>query len=215
MSNKKSTSIKTSKAVAKLATGTYYDGSAYDRIAIYMRYPEKHKLDAEDQVIFQRVERAKDLWLQHKEDRLVVNMIIQEFCVSQASAYNYLSDAKNIFALFTSFNPMAELMLLKERIEKAFSLAEKNPKEYGKLYQAAMLAYSEWIKDMRYELERQKPEQDKEIHYHFHTDWSKLPGVTPELMADWNKEFDIMEAKARKKFKLTEEPTDVEYSTGS
>jgi len=147
-----------SKIIAQLADGTYYD-----RIVGHLRHGDKLPLSEDDKEIFARIERTKDLWLDKKDDRLVVNLIKDEFNLSQTQAYNYLNDAKSIYTLFISFNPMTELMLLKERIDKAFELAETNPKAYGKLYGQALISQSQWIKDMAEEIQRNKPEERKQF----------------------------------------------------
>lgn len=196
---------RSSKAVQQVM-----DGSYYDKIVAFMRYGhERAPLNEEHHEIFQRIEWVKEQWLFHRSDRLVVKNTMQRYKCSQAQAYNYLSDAKAIFTLFTSTNIMAEMLLLKERIEKAFKLAEEQPKEYGKLYPWALAENRKWIEMMRSELERQRPDEPKKFVFHFHNDWSKIPGLTAEVLAGWEKEFDVLEQKARKRFNDAE---DVEFA---
>lgn len=197
---KDSLKLKSSQLLTNVATGEYYAGKHHDLFVNHLKYPEKVRLSAEEKIIFDRIERTKELWLHHKTDSLVIEEIKKEFNLGVAQAYNYLSDAKAMFALFTAFNPMAELMVLKERIDRAFALAEENPKAYGKLYPAAMLAHKEWIQDMRFEMERQKPSERKQFVFIYHNDWTKIEGITPEIMQTWDEEFDDIEIKARKRY---------------
>lgn len=196
-----------SKAIQQVMNGSYYD-----KIVGYLRYGiEKCPLDAEHKEIFDRIEYAKDLWLNHNDDTYVVKQLIGRYQVSRAQAYNYLADAKRLHSLFANFNTMAELLLLKQRIDEAYALAQANPKEFGKLFPQALSEHRKWIEAMRDEQERQKPEANTEYHFHYHFDITKLPGVTPELNAEWETEFDELASKARKRFNATD-VTDAEYT---
>jgi hypothetical protein len=194
------------------------NGSYYDNIVAFLRYGiEKAPLSPEDKIIFDRIEWVKEQWQTHRDDALVVKNIMTEFKVSNVQAYVYLANAKRIWSLFISYDPMVELMLWKERIDKAFELAEENPKAFAKLYASALEQNGKWIEKMNEEIARTKPENTKTIEFIYTTDVTKLPGMTLELEAEWNKEFDGLEQKSRSKFKhlnfdKAETVTDVSYS---
>ena len=193
-----------STAVAQMLEGSYYD-----RIVAHMRLgEEKAPLKDEDRVLFERLQWVTEQWQECKDDRQTVQRTMQHWKISQAQAYNYLADAKRLYGLFITYDTMAEMMVLKERIDTAFKLAEEHPKEYGKLYAAAMERYEKWILMMDDFKARMKPEERKQFHFLFHTDITKLPGMTEELMNEWNARFDQLEVKAKSKFKKV---IDVEY----
>lgn len=200
--------LKTSKLLNEVVTSNYYSGKYYDLFIAHMQHPEKVRLSEEEKLIFERIERTKDTWLHHKKDSTVISIIKKEFGISPAQAYNYLADAKAMYALFVSFNPMAELMLRKERIDKAFELAESDPKGYGRLYGNALEALRQWELDMKAEIERQKPQEDKNIQFVYHMDFTQL-GITPELMAEWKQRMQQLKFKARRN--IGEDIADVSY----
>lgn len=193
-----------SKAIKALMDGGYYG-----RVEAYLRYDKKAPLNDDDKIIFDRIERTKELWLQHKEDRMVINLIRDEFELSQAQAYNYLNDAKSIYALFISYNEMTELILLKERIDKGYKLAEEDPKAFGRLYGVCLEMELKWNEAMNEAMERNKPKEEKSLIIIYHSEWKKLPGLTEEHLQEWDKEFDQLELKSRSKFKFVE---DVEFT---
>lgn len=205
---------KSSKAVGQLIEGSYYDN-----IVAFLRYGSKVELCAAHKEIFRRIERAEKLWLHHKDDRMVVKLLMRELKdennkpVSQAQAYNYLNDAKSLFVLMDSFDEVAELLILKQRINKAFELAMNDGKNYNKLYSAAMMAQSEWIRDMRLAKERIKPESQKTITNIYHNDWREL--VDEPTMLSWRLEIDVIKKQAKSKYRnevKAEEVTHVEYT---
>lgn len=203
-----------SKEIAKILEGSYYDN-----IVAYIRFGDKVTLCDEHKEIFRRIERAEALWLHHKDDRMVVKLLMREMKdengreLSQRQAYNYLNDAKSLFVLMDSFDEVAELLILKQRINKAFDLAESDGKAYGKLYGSALMSYQEWIERMRLAKERLKPDEPKVITHIYHTDWREL--VDEPTMQTWKEEMKVIKQQARSKYKSevkAEEIKDVEYT---
>jgi hypothetical protein len=198
-------------AHSAVAVQKLLDGSYYDRIVAFVRYgSERAPLNPDDKVIFDRIERAKDLWVHHQDDRMVINMLMTEFGVRQAQAYNYLADSKAIHALFIKFDYMAEMLLELERINRFLASAEQKDSPHAKRADALFEQKRRLMQDIRDEQLRMKPDEPKQIHFHYHLDWTKLPGVNNELLDEWNKEFDEMEKRSRNRSGI--EATDVEYT---
>lgn len=185
-------------------------GSYWDNIRGYLRYGDKAPLSEADREILDRIEYAKDLWQQHKEDQLVIRQLKEEYQVSTQHAYRILNDAKALFALFLSFNPLAELMIVKQRIDKGFILAEEHPEEYGKMYPKLIEQHMAWIEAVQLEQARQAPEEEKQITFIYHADWHEL-GVSDELMEDWKRRVEAVKQKVKRSNK-PETLTDVEFT---
>jgi len=194
-----------SVAVKKLLEGSYFD-----RIVAFLRHGHKKApLSKEDERIFSRIEWVKDQWEFYKSDRMAVKQAVNKFKCSQAQAYNYLADAKAIYTLFQSINIQAEVLLLKEWIDKGLKLAVDDPKNFSKQFSGLIKENREWILMVQEMQERQRPDEPKKYVIVIHNDWSKIPGYTPELREEWNKAFDLLEQKAKNKTPY--EAEDIEY----
>lgn len=196
---------RSSVAITKVLEGNYYD-----RILSHIRFAEKNPLAPEDEEIFKRIERAKEIWLDKKDDRFVVSLLKQEFGVKDSQAYNYLADAKAIYSLFISFNYMAELLIEKERLEKLIRKAEEETKSpFAPIIAKLIEQKIEVLQRISEEQTRMKSDDRKTFVFIYNSDPLTLPGMTQELLDEMNREFDQMELRARSKFKNIGE--DVEY----
>lgn len=187
------------------------EGNYWDRIKGFLRYGDKSPLSESDQVLFDRIEYTKDLWLAHKDDTLVSKMIMQEYQISKMHAHRILNDAKSLFALFNSFNPMAELMIIRQRIDKGLELCESDPDNYAKIYPKMVELHLQWIKEMREEQLRQVPDEEKSIAFVYTMDYELL-GITEQDLALWKARVDVVKKKVKRSPQSTE-PTDVEFSS--
>lgn len=180
----------------------YKNGSYYDNIVGYYRYGEQRcPIKPEHIAIFERIEKAKSLWLFHKDDTLTVNLLIVEYNISRAQAYNYLNDAKAIFQIEASFNYFSELMLEKQRIETLLRKAEADPEgAFARRIDKLVERKLDILQLMRDEQERNKPDEQKQFTFIYHMDWTKIPGLDKETYEAWQADFDILEKKARKRF---------------
>ena len=198
-----------SRALSKLE-----DGSYFDRITEFIRYGETKPLNEDDKLIFERIEYTKNLLLQHKDQALVIQILRREDMfkgLKLAQLYNYVADAKALYALFELFNTSYELLIQKERIDRAFKLAEEW--QDSKLYASAMDENRKWIEEMRKEQLRTVTDEDKPYTFVFHMDFTQI-GVTHQEMDEWTAEVQEIKRKARLKFPNAQEITDVKYTQG-
>lgn len=196
---------------SSIQVGRVLEGQYWDRIKGFLRYGDKAPLSDADREIFERIEYTKDLWLTHKEDALVCKMIMKEYEISKVHAYRILNDAKSLFALFNSFNPMAELMIVRQKIDRGLELCESDPDNYAKIYPKMLELHLQWIKDMREEQLRQLPEEEKSIAFTYSMDYSLL-GITEQDIALWQARVDLVKKKVKRSAQSTE-VTDAEFSS--
>lgn len=200
-----------SSGVERLLNGNYYN-----KLVDYVRHGvETVEVRPEDVELLERIDRTKELLLHHKNDRAVVALIKDEFNIGEAQAYRYVHDTKMLWAQFQSFNPIVELMLMKERIDWAFQKAEDHPDKFQKLIGSALQAQERWFLLMREEQERLKPDEPKKFIFNYHMDWSKIPGLDAEKFEQWNKMFDDFESSSRSRVKKHIDAEDVFYETSN
>jgi hypothetical protein len=186
------------------------NGSLIENGLARMLHGDKVVLDPEAEKQLLRVERAKDLLLTHKHNNKVVfAQLKNEYSdLSEVYVYQILNAAKHLYALYEKFDPLYELMVMKERVDHLYSLAEKN--DCAKFAKAASDLHVKWFDRYQREMERQKPTDDKHITYVFSMD-VKLLGISDEKYAEWKEQFSELEKKALSKY--GHELEDVEYET--
>lgn len=191
------------------------DGSYFDKMVDFYRYGvRQNNVSEEDRKVFDRIDRAKQLWLEHKNDNVPVKILSVEFDVGIRQAQNYLADAKAIYALVNTFDFGTEMLIHKMYIDKGFEIATAEGNIDGKLFAEMMKSHREWAVMMREHQERMKPERELNITWLFSND-HKLLGWTDEGFAAANAEVDKIEAKVKsgkwKNLDITE--AEVEHGT--
>lgn len=185
-----------SKALQKLE-----DGSYFDRIVDFVRYGEKKALNGDDKLIFERIERIKDILIHYKDTSYVVRIIRNEPDfkeLSTAQLYNYVNDAKVLYALFEKFNLHYELMLQKSWIDKTLRIAEEE--KDARMMKAGLDENRKWILMMDEEQRRSQVKEERSYTFIFHMDFKQI-GVTDEVMAEWTGELNEIKRLARQKYK--------------
>lgn len=178
-------------------------GTALDRIKDFYRRGEvKAPLSVEDEEYLEKIEWIRDLWLEHKAEAMVSNLVINKWPeISKRQAYNWIDDAKAIWALSQKFDYTYELAVQKMRIEKSFEMAITN--EDPKMMKAALDANAQWLELARKDAERNRPEASMSITFLFHMDFSAW--MSKEQFESDKQELEKLRELANKKYKYVED----------
>ena len=146
-----------------------------DRILGAMAYGEdKIELSEPELERLRHAELALDLLEEHNGNKRLVVASLMERPVnplSRTTAYQACTDAQYLFGYITSFDYSFELLLKKNRLEKAINKAEKS----GDFKTMSLLEkeHTAVLEYLRLENERRRPDDPKQLNWILHGDYTK------------------------------------------
>lgn len=136
---------------------------------------------------FKCAEEAMELLEEHNGNKTIVVSAFMNRparMLNRTDAYRACNDAQVLFGYITSFDYSFELLLKKNRMERALNTL----KEKGDYKTMTMMEkeHTQVLEYLRLENERRRPDEMKEIEFYFHSDYKQL-GWTDE---GWQKAND-------------------------
>jgi hypothetical protein len=166
----------------------FVEGSLVDRITGHMLFGDRVPLKEHEAKRLKEVEDTLALFDFHNGNQNLIIKALQnrpgEEC-SFSHAYQLVQDAKFVFPYLDNFNFLTELLLKKQRLEKAISkcFADNDMFSLPKM-EAEHLKCIEAIE--RVYNRRKKPEK---IVINLHMDMTRI-GITQELYDEWKHELE-------------------------
>jgi len=161
---------------------------------------------------FRCAEEALELLEEHNGNK---TMVVSAFMtrptrkLNRTDAYRACNDAQVLFGFITTFDYSFELLLKKNRMEKAISIL----KDKGDYKTAALMEkeHTQVLEYLRLENERRRPDDMKELEFVFHSDFKQL-GWTDESWTAANEKINL-EIIPKKMRQYKGNPTDVEIQS--
>lgn len=183
------------------------NGTALDRIrATYYDRKLSVHLSEKDKAYAEKLSQISEWWLEFKSDIATERMIMDKYeGTDRRRAWEWLQDAKTLYAIGRKFDPIVELAIQKLWIERTFELSEteKDPK----MRKAALDANERYI-----EMQIKLAEKNKQVAFNvfitLHMDYREF--MSEEQYAEAKAELGEIKQRAHKKFKGYEDAEFIE-----